>query len=177
MLRASECAMIHLFQTLLLLAFPALVITAAVKDLTSYTIPNWIAGGLIAAFAMAALAFGLPAGTIGVDVAVGAAALATGMIMFALRWIGGGDAKLFAAAALWLGLGPSMSYIFYTALSGGLLAVGLIALRSGPARAILPQGPAWFARLAEPGADAPYGVAIAVGALAAFPLSALVARY
>jgi prepilin peptidase CpaA len=177
MLRVSETAMIHLLQTLLLLAFPALVIAAAVKDLTSYTIPNWISGALIAAFAGAALVFGLPPATVGMDAAVCGVALVAGMAMFSLRWIGGGDAKLFAAAALWLGLQPSLTYLFVTALAGGALAAMLMALRSAPARAMLPEGPAWFARLTEPGAAVPYGVAIAIGALAAFPTSALVARF
>lgn len=169
--------MIHILQTLLLLAFPALVILAAVKDLTSYTIANWIPGGLLLLFPAAALAFGLPLPVIGMDLAVGVAALVAGIVMFALRWIGGGDAKLFAAAALWLGLAPSLNYLVFTAVAGGLLAASLLALRSAPARAVLPPGPAWFARLAEPGAAVPYGVAIAIGALAAFPASALVARY
>jgi prepilin peptidase CpaA len=35
------------------------------------------------------------------------------------------------------------------------------------------SGPAWFTRLAEPKENVPYGVAIAVGALAAFPGSVL----
>jgi prepilin peptidase CpaA len=44
-------------------------------------------------------------------------------------------------------------------------------------RPYVPAGPAWFARLAEPGQNVPYGVAIAVGALVAFPLSTLVAGH
>jgi len=70
-------------------------------------------------------------------------------------------------------LSASLTYLFYTALAGGLLAVSLLCLRSARVRAVMPDGPAWFARLAEPGAAVPYGVAIAVGALAAFPLSGL----
>jgi len=35
------------------------------------------------------------------------------------------------------------------------------------------SGPGWFGRLATPGENVPYGVAIAVGALAAFPASSL----
>ena len=50
--------MIHIFQTLLVLVFPALVITAALRDVVSYTIPNWISLALIAAFPVAALAQG-----------------------------------------------------------------------------------------------------------------------
>ena len=57
--------MIHAVQTLLLLIFPILVIVAALRDATSYTIPNWISLALILAFPIAALALGLPLSTIG----------------------------------------------------------------------------------------------------------------
>jgi len=168
--------MIHALQTLLLLIFPALVIAAAVRDLTSFTIPNTLPLALIVAFPVAALALGLPLSAIGLGFAVGAAALVVGMGMFAARWIGGGDAKLFAAAALWLGLPGLMTYLLITGVAGGVLAVSLLALRSTPVRAVMPAGPAWFARLAQPGENVPYGVAIAVGALAAFPATALLAH-
>jgi prepilin peptidase CpaA len=166
--------MMHLVQTLLLLIFPALVIAAALRDVTSYTIPNAISLALVAAFPVAALTLGLPLVAIGVSFAVGAIALVIGMGMFAAGWIGGGDAKLFAAAALWLGLPAVLNYLAVTGVAGGALAVGLLGLRSARIRAVLPAGPAWFVRLAQPGENVPYGVAIAVGALAAFPGSALV---
>jgi prepilin peptidase CpaA len=168
--------MMHAVQTLLLLIFPLLVIAGALKDLTTFTIPNALSLALIAAFPLAALALGLPLGVIGLSVAVGAGALVIGMGMFAAGWIGGGDAKLFAAAALWIGLPGALSDLLFTGLAGGAFAVGLLGLRSAPARAVLPVGPAWFMRLVEPGENVPYGVAIAVGALAAFPLSPLVAH-
>jgi prepilin peptidase CpaA len=165
--------MIHALQTLLVLIFPVLVIAGALKDLTSFTIPNGISLGLIAAFPLAALALGLPLAAIGMSVAVGVVALVLGMAMFAAGWIGGGDAKLFAAAALWLGLPAALTYLAVTGVAGGALAVALLGLRSAPMRAVMPAGPAWFMRLAEPGENVPYGVAIAVGALVAFPASAL----
>ena len=163
--------MIHALQAAILLAFPALVIVAAIKDLTSYTIPNWIPLAMVVLFPFAASVCGLSPMAIGLCLATGAVGLVAGMAMFAFRWIGGGDAKLFAAAALWLGLTPSLTYLFYTALAGGLLAVSLLGLRSARVRAVMPAMPGWFERLATPGANVPYGVAIAVGALAAFPLS------
>lgn len=168
--------MIHAFQTLLLLIFPILVIAAALRDATSYTIPNWISLALVAAFPVAALALGLPLTVIGLNFGVGAVALAVGMGMFALGWIGGGDAKLLAAAALWLGWPAALSYLAVTGMAGGALAVGLLGLRSAYVRPFVPAGPAWFARLAQPGENVPYGVAIALGALMAFPASALVAH-
>jgi len=168
--------MIHILQTALLLIFPVLVIGAALRDATSYTIPNWLSLALVAAFPVAALAMGLPLSAIGLNAAVGAVALVAGMGMFALGWIGGGDAKLFAAAALWLGLAPAMTYLAVTGVAGGALAVGLLGLRSSYVQPFVPAGTGWFARLAKPGENVPYGVAIAVGALAAFPASTLVAH-
>ena len=166
----------HAVQTLLLLIFPLLVIAGALKDLTSFTIPNAISLALAAAFPVAALALGLPLSAIAVSVGVGVVALVLGMGMFAAGWIGGGDAKLFAAAALWLGLPAALSYVLFTCMAGGALAIGLLGLRSQKVRAVMPAGPAWFTRLAEPGENVPYGVAIAVGALAAFPVSLLAGR-
>ena len=165
--------MIHALQVLLVLVFPALVITAALRDVTSYTIPNWISLSLIAAFPVAALAQGVPLATLGLCFAIGAAGLVAGMAMFAVRWIGGGDAKLFAAAALWLGWPAIVTYAAITGLAGGALAMALLALRSPLIRPYILNGPAWFVRLAEPGESVPYGVAICVGALVAFPTSTL----
>jgi prepilin peptidase CpaA len=122
--------MMHLLLTLPVLIFPALVITAALRDVVSYTIPNWISVALVAAFPIAALAQGLSLQTMGVDLCVGVAALVVGMVMFALRWIGGGDAKLFAAAALWLGWPALPMYLGVTGIAGGAVAVGLLSLRS-----------------------------------------------
>ena len=161
------------FTAALLLVFPVLVIVAALRDATSFTIPNWISLALIGAFFPAAFILGLGWPQIGLHVAAGVAALAAGMAMFALRWIGGGDAKLFAAAGLWLGWSAAVPYLFYTAVAGGALALALVSMRSGWMRAYLVNGPAWVGRLATPGESAPYGVAIAVGAMAAFPASAL----
>jgi prepilin peptidase CpaA len=169
--------MIHVLQTLLLVIFPVLVIVAALRDATSYTIPNWIPVALVAAFPLVALGLGLPLRVIGLQVALGAAALAVGMGMFAARWIGGGDAKLFAAAALWIGWPATVTFLGTTGLAGGALAVSLLGLRSGFVRPYMPSGPAWLARLVEPGQNVPYGVAIAIGALAAFPTSTLISGF
>ena len=91
--------------TLICLAlFPAALIVAALWDLTSFTIPNWISLALVAAFAPAAFAAHPPMGVLLGCLATGGGALLLGMVMFSLGWIGGGDAKLFAAAAPVAGL-------------------------------------------------------------------------
>jgi len=164
-------------QAALLTLFPALVIVAALTDATSFTIPNRISLLLLAVYVPAALLLGRPLAAMGIDVAVGLAALVAGMAMFAAGWIGGGDAKLFAACALWLGLGGAPSFLLITALAGGGLAVLLLNARSSALKAYFVAAPGWLARLVAPGGDVPYGVAIAAGALAAFPQSSLVAAF
>jgi prepilin peptidase CpaA len=155
--------------SLMLLILPALVIIAGLKDATSFKIPNWISLAAASAFVPVALALGAGLPLIGIHLGVGAAALAAAMAMWALGWIGGGDAKLFAASALWIGWPAVGMFLLITALGGGALSVVLLNLRSGWARAVVPVGPPWVERLRQNGGDVPYGVAIAAGALAAFP--------
>lgn len=159
----------ELLKTLLICLFAPLVVFAAVRDAVSYTIPNWISAALGATAIPTALILGVPPQAVLAAAIVGIVLLGAGMAMFALKWMGGGDAKLMAAAALWIGLPGIASFFLYTGLAGGLLALGLIAARSAYLRPFAASGPAWVGRLATPGAAAPYGVAIAVGALASFP--------
>jgi len=167
--------MIALLHTLTLCAFPALVIVAALRDMTSYTIPNWISLALIAAFAPVAMLAGFDLSSTGVALGVGAIGLVAGIAMFALGWIGGGDAKLFAACILWLGWPAAAPFALWTALAGGGLAVALLwGRRLG--QPVADKGPAWFGRLMTPGGDVPYGLAICFGALMAFPES-LIAQH
>ena len=166
--------MIDVVQAVPLLIFPALVILAGLRDMVSYTIPNWISLALLGGFPLAALTLGLGPTALGLHLAIGVAALLAGMAMFGLGWIGGGDAKLFAAAALWLGWPAVGTFLVVTGLAGGALATGLLMLRGPLLRPFVMTGPPWFLRLAEPGENVPYGLAIAVGGLAAFPAATLV---
>lgn len=167
--------MLPLIPALFALAFAALMLTAAGRDALSFTIPNSIPLALVALFPLAALAQGLPWPMAGLHAAVGAIALVAGMILFALRWAGGGDAKLAAAAALWLGWPATLTFLAAAAIAGGALAVLLVTLRSAALRPLVLMGPSWVTRLAEPGEGVPYGVALAIGALVAFPASPLAA--
>lgn len=161
---------------LLLGVMPALVIIAGLKDLTTMRIPNWISLLLIVFFFPTALLMGLPLTTIGIHVAVGFAALVVGAGMFALRWIGGGDAKLMAAACLWLGLQGSGMFLLWTGVMGGLFCLALLFARFH-SRPYLAGAPGWVVSLMEPKGDIPYGVAIAAGALMAYPASPLLALF
>ncbi|MBI1686008.1 A24 family peptidase [Caulobacter hibisci] len=160
-------------QLLPLIVFAGLVVVAGLKDITSYTIPNWISLALIAAFPIGALAGGIGWASAGVCLALGVGVLLVGLAMFAFGWFGGGDAKLLAVCALWLGWPAGLSFLLTTALAGGALTLGLMSLRSGWLEPIIAGGPAWVRRLGDKKGDIPYGVAIAFGALAALPQSAI----
>ena len=160
---------------LLAFVFPALLLVAAAYDVTSYTIPNWISAALALAFFPVALFAGLPVTQIGASALVGVVVLMVGIGAFAMRWIGGGDAKLLAASTLWMGWPPVVNFVLYTALAGGALAVLLLSLRSMGFGVVAARGPSWMGKLLEEKGAAPYGLAIAVGALFAFPDSPLVA--
>ncbi len=163
--------------TLTLLALsilPGLVIVAALSDLTTMTIPNWISGVLILAFFPAALLVGLAPMEVAVHLGVAVIALVIGMGLFALRAVGGGDAKLMAAASLWLGLTGSAAFVIWTAVMGGAFCLALMIARTH-ARPYLWRAPPWLIGLMEPKGDIPYGVAIAAGALIAFPASGMMA--
>lgn len=155
---------------------PALVVVAALSDVTTMTIPNKLCAALAAAFVPAALVVGLPWETAILHLGGGVAMLAFGAGLFALGWLGGGDAKLLAATALWLGWPGSLTLLLWTAVGGGVVAIGFLAVRKAAVFAPGLRGPAWMTRLLTPGGDVPYGLAIAAGALAAFPGSELVAR-
>lgn len=165
--------------TLIILAvLPALVIVAGLHDLTTMTIPNWISGLLVLAFFPVAMAVGMDLTAIAAHAGVAMLALCIGAGMFALNWIGGGDAKLMAASCLWLGVTGSGMFLLWTGVAGGLFCLALIAGRFYARPYVMNGGaPGWIVQLMEPRGDIPYGVAIAAGALMAFPSGDLMAAF
>lgn len=152
----------------LLLVFPALMAFAAMMDLITMTIPNRISIALIMGFLAAALAVGMPMEQFLTHVAVGLVVLAIGIVLFAARVVGGGDAKLLAAASLWIGVDQLALYMMYVGLIGGLLSITILMFRS----VVLPPyvtEQRWVLRLHSGTADVPYGIAIGGAGLAVFP--------
>ncbi len=155
-------------QHLILLIFPAAMILAASFDLFTMTIPNWLTAGLAAAFLVLAPMAGLGLEAIAWHLAAGAAMLIVGFGMFSAGWIGGGDAKLFAATALWLGFEHLLHYAILFSLFGGALTIGLLLARRLPLPMPLLRI-SWLARLHDPKSGIPYGIALAIGGLAVLP--------
>jgi prepilin peptidase CpaA len=155
-------------EVLVLVVLPLLLAAAAGWDLASFTIPNFLSLTLLCLFAVFALAAGLGPAAIGWHLVAGVAGLIVGFALFALGWIGGGDAKLFAAVALWLGFKDLLPYALLASVMGGLLALGLLLLRQCPLPDLLARQ-AWIARLHDARSGIPYGVALAAGAFALLP--------
>jgi prepilin peptidase CpaA len=157
-----------MFEVIIKSLLPALMIIGAATDVTSFRIPNWLTATTAALFVPVALYAGMPLAEFGWHVLMGLGLFFAGYVLFALRFFGGGDAKLLAAAGLWFGFGQTLPFLAYTVLAGGVLALVVLAmtvlhiqfdvtgssLRDG-IRKITPR--------------VPYGFALAVGAILATP--------
>jgi len=157
-----------LAQTIVLFAVPALLALAAGWDLASFTIPNVLSLVLIALFAAFVATAGMPLAAVGWHGLAGAVGLLVGFTLFAFGFVGGGDAKLFAGVALWLGFGSLLDFALAASLFGGGLALALLSLRSIPLPATL-AGQSWLIRLHDEKSGIPYGVALSAGALVVLP--------
>ncbi|HEY5305072.1 MAG TPA: prepilin peptidase [Pseudolabrys sp.] len=159
-----------------LLLFPALMAFAASSDLLTMTISNRISLALAAGFVLLALATGMSLTAIGMHLVAGALVLTVCFAFFAAGWIGGGDAKLAAATALWFGFDYLMDYVVYASLFGGVLTLLLIQFRKLPLPAPLARQ-IWILRLHENGGAVPYGIALAVAALIVYPKTGWMPRF
>lgn len=163
--------MADMHQTTLLLAFPAAMVFAAAMDMLTMTIPNRISLALIGIFAVAAAVGGLSLELVAAHLGAGALMLILGVGMFAMGWVGGGDAKLLASAALWLGPLQLLPFLLLTGMIGSCLLLIISLYRAYPAGAM--PIPAWALRLHRSETGLPYGVAIGAAGLAVFPYSPL----
>lgn len=142
--------------SILFLLLPALLVWAAVNDALSRLIPNGVVAALALTFPAAALLAGWPSSLVAAHFACGAVVCAATFGLFSLGVFGGGDAKLFSAAALWFGWDWIAAFTIATSLFGGVLALLYVLPRLIGGRG---QAPATL----------PYGLAIAAGGLYLFP--------
>jgi prepilin peptidase CpaA len=150
------------------LLFPALMAFAAASDLFTMTISNRLSLALAASFLALASMSGMGASEMLSHVGAGAAVLAVAFGCFAMGWVGGGDAKLVAATALWFGFNHLLDYLLYGSLFGGALTLLLLQFRQWP----LPYafaGQPWLLKLHAKDSGIPYGIALALGALVVYP--------
>lgn len=158
------------------ISYAALLVMAAVSDLMTMKIPNWISLLLLALFPVAALAAGLDLTTIGLHVVAGFAVLAVGFGLFAAGFIGGGDAKFAAGIALWLGASVALvQWLLYAALGGAMLTFFLLSVRRLPLPLVL-ANQNWISRLHDRRTGVPYGVALGAAALLVYPATEIFKR-
>ena len=112
-----------LMDVLKLLLFPTLMAFAAASDLLTMTISNRVSLALVAGFFVLAFAAGMNVVDVAAHVGAGCFILILAFGCFARGWIGGGDAKLAASTALWLGFDQIFNYLLCASLLGGLLTV------------------------------------------------------
>jgi prepilin peptidase CpaA len=151
-----------------LLLFPALMAFAAASDLFTMTISNRISLAVVAGFLAVALASGMGWNDILLHFGAGAVVLMVAFGCFAMGWVGGGDAKIAAAAALWFGFADLMNYLLYASLFGGALTLLLLQFRQWPLPYAL-SGQVWLIKLHARESGIPYGIALAIGALMIYP--------
>ena len=151
-----------------LMLFPALMAFAASSDLLTMTISNRVSVGLAAGFLILAVLSGMGWSDILSHVGAGGTVLMVAFGCFAMGWIGGGDAKVAASAALWFGFAHLMDYLLLASIFGGALTLLLLQFRQWP----LPyafSGQAWLLKLHAKESGIPYGIALAIGALMVYP--------
>lgn len=151
-----------------LMLFPALMAFAAVSDLFTMTISNRISLLLVAGFVLLAVLGGMGLEAISLHLAAGFSVLVVAFVCFAFGWIGGGDAKLAAATALWFGFDHLVIYLAYASVAGGMLTLLILQFRNWPLpRPLLSLE--WLRRLHDKDTGVPYGIALAIGALLIYP--------
>jgi prepilin peptidase CpaA len=155
---------------LLFALFPAALAYAAVSDLLTLTIPNRLVIAIGVLFVALAPLTGMSWADFGLHFVAGGIVLVLGFVCFAFGWIGGGDAKLAAAIALFLGIENALGFIGLASVLGGVLTLVLIGFRQRVVPAFIIRQP-WVQRLHDRSTGVPYGIALAAAAALIYPQS------
>ena len=157
--------------TLGLVLFPLAMIYAGLMDLVTLKIKNVLVLAIGAAWLVLAPLAGFSLAELGWSVMIAAIVFVSTFVFFALGWIGGGDAKLAAVAALWFQPQEALLFFVYSALFGGVLTLALLQLRMRFLPVALSRV-GWIAQLHDAKTGVPYGAAMAPAALIVLPQTA-----
>jgi prepilin peptidase CpaA len=150
-----------------------LLLFAAVRDVATRMVPNWVSLAILAA----GIVLQAVTGDLAVALGLGLLVFFGAAVMWRFGWLGGADVKLLGAAAVAVPCGSVMQLLVLVSLTGGVLAVFYLALslilrrpRPGPRNSFLQRlmkAEAWRIHRRGP---LPYAVAIACGGvLTLFP--------
>lgn len=158
---------------LIFVVFPFCMLFAAISDMLSMTIANRVSALLVATFVVVAPLTGMDWSAFGLHLAAGCLVLCVTFALFALGGMGGGDAKLLAATSVWMGLNMTLlQYLVLASIMGGILTIAILAYRKSPLAMITSQN-AFLRHFADEKVGVPYGIALGLGGLLAFPDSPL----
>jgi prepilin peptidase CpaA len=159
-------------EAIIFVILPLCLAIAAFSDLFTMTIPNRIPAILLGAFVLVAPLSGLSLTMIGVHLGAGLAVFVVCFALFAFNVMGGGDAKLLTASAVWFGFNISLfEFLVYVSALGGVLAVVVLMMRKQE-NTILASGLP-VPQLLLTAKKIPYGIAIGLGGFLAYPSSPL----
>lgn len=157
----------------ILIIFPFAMAFAAISDVLSMTIQNRVSLLLVAAFIVLAPMTGMPMDQFGMHFVACFAVLVVTFGLFATGTMGGGDAKLMSATALWMGWSSELlTYLLAMAIAGGFLTLLILRYRKSSV-AVFAGHIEFMNRLAQKDEGVPYGVALGLAGLWVFPQSAL----
>ena len=162
-----------MLEALIFVVFPFCMLFAAVSDLLSMRIANRVPLILVGTFAIVAPLTGMAWMDIGWHFLAGALVLSITFGLFALGGMGGGDAKLMAATAVWMGLNTTLvGYLVYSAFVGGMLTLAILTFRAS-ALADFTGRNLFLRHFADRSVGVPYGIALGFGGLMTYPESPL----
>jgi prepilin peptidase CpaA len=155
---------------IVLIALPLGLALAAVSDLFTMTIPNRISVALLAIFAVVAPLVGVSWPDFGMSFVAGLIVFAACFGLFALNVMGGGDAKLLTATAVWYGFNHSLlAYLVTVGYVGGAVTLVFLLLRASSS-SVMAMGIPLPASLVT-AKKIPYGIAIAIAGFLTFQQS------
>lgn len=155
----------YIFLICLLVAL-FLTIFAALTDIRSLKIPNWISVSILALYPIAVLTSPSDIDWL-YSLLVGGVALVVGFGLFAAGLFGGGDVKLITALSVWAGVKVVLPFLFLVAISGGVLVVVMLIYRY-IRKTMFVTDTAHSEAVLKAKIPVPYGVAIALGSLIIF---------
>lgn len=162
-----------MLEALIFVVFPFCMLFAAISDMLSMTIANRVSVLLVVVFALVAPLTGMEWAAYGWHFAAGALVLAVTFGLFAMGGMGGGDAKLLAATAVWMGLNIHLvEYLVVSTIIGGLLTLAILLYRKSPLAAFTGRNP-FLRHFADDTTGVPYGIALGLGGLLTYPDSPL----
>ncbi len=159
-------------------ALVGVLIVSAATDIRTGRIYNLVTyPAIVLGLAAAAAGFGPPLWSAVAGCLVGGLSL---YVLFAMRWMGGGDVKLMAAVGAFTGFPFILNAMFYSIFVGGVCAA-LILIWRGESDAVLGDLSIAFRKatgsnglslqsIPARGGSSPFGVAIALGTIIALAI-------